>query len=711
MSTRGALQSVLQKVRRNAASNESGTDVRQHYKYDCGAACLASVAAFYGTKASLAHIRILCGCTPQGISMQGIIDGAHKLGFVAKGYKSETKELQQLIGVAVPIIAHIKDNTGFYHFVTIYNVDETTLQIMDPSQGRRLKCLHKEFTESWTGYIITIAPGTGSGKSNGYHSSTSRHLLALLTSNLREVALAFAGSITITFAGLGITFLLQQLIDNIVPQGNNTAMLAMGALAFSLMLLSLYIGYCTAGYLIRCSLKLETSLTARYVEKIFSLPQEFFENYLAGDISSRRDDINSIRSFITNGVIGIATSMITIVASLVVMFIYNHRLALWITLFIPAYWGLYKLSGHIYRKFSKDIACANASLETSLLEGISGVPAIRYYGAHHIAIGKIERNIVHLAGKLNSSANAMNLFETAVQGVSKLLVCLILTVGAAAVLGGEMSIGELVGFYSICTFFTVPLNSLIETSRQISGTKVSCERIFEILDLPDESSPTDGISPDMVIGNISLHSVGFRFPGRENLLQDVSFAVPQGKITLIKGESGCGKSTIAKLLLRERVPGNGKICYAGVDISLFNLQQWRDMIGYVPQESSLLNATILENITLRRDGADIERALEICSMLNMTAMIQRFPLGLLTPAGQEGNGLSGGECQKIAIARALYKDAQIYIFDEVTSSLDPVSEKYVLAAMANLREKGKTVIFITHKDTGNSIADNVVTIN
>ena len=711
MRTTGPIYKLLGKARGIAVSENTGTDVRQHYKYDCGAACLASVAAFYGKKSSLAQIRILCGCTPQGISMQGIIDGANKLGFTAKGYKSESKDLQQLIGLAAPIIAHIKDNTGYYHFVTVYNIDEKTLQIMDPSEGKRKKCLHKEFTESWTGYIVTVVPGADSGNGNGSQSSTSRHLLALLTSNLREVSLAFAGSITITFAGLGITFLLQQLIDNIVPQGNRTAMLAMGVLAFSLMLLSLYIGYCTTGYLIRSSLKLETSLLAGYVEKIFSLPQEFFENYLAGDISSRRDDIHSIRSFITNGVIGIATNTVTIVASLAVMFIYNSRLAVWIALFIPAYWGLYRLSGHIYRKYSKEIACSNASLESSLLEGISGIAAIRHYRAHHIALGKIERNIVDLAGKMNSSANAMNLFETSVQGVSKLLLCLILTAGAAAVFKGEMSIGELVGFYSICTFFTVPLNSLIDTSRQISGTKVSCERIFEIMDLPDEFSPADGIQPEMVIGNVTLHSVAFRFPGRENLLHDVSFTIPKGKITLIKGESGCGKSTIAKLLLRERVPDCGKICYADVDISLFNLQQWRDMIGYVPQESTLLNATILENITLRKEGADIARALEICTMLNMTAMIQRFPLGLLTQAGQEGNGLSGGECQKIAIARALYKDAQIYIFDEVTSSLDQVSESYVLAAMAHLRNNGKTVVFITHKETGNSIADNVVTIN
>jgi ATP-binding cassette subfamily B protein len=147
-----------------------------------------------------------------------------------------------------------------------------------------------------------------------------------------------------------------------------------------------------------------------------------------------------------------------------------------------------------------------------------------------------------------------------------------------------------------------------------------------------------------------------------------------------------------------------------VDISLFNLHKWRGMIGYVPQESSLLNVSILENIALQKEGANMERVLEICKMLNISEMIQRSPLGLLTPAGQEGNGLSGGECQKIAVARALYKDAQIYIFDEATSSLDPASEQCVLDIMVHLREKGKTVIFISHKETGESIADNVVTI-
>ena len=188
----------------------------------------------------------------------------------------------------------------------------------------------------------------------------------------------------------------------------------------------------------------------------------------------------------------------------------------------------------------------------------------------------------------------------------------------------------------------------------------------------------------------------------EKAYDRLAITIPKGKITLIKGRSGCGKSTIAKLILRERVPAEGKICYAGVDISLFNLHKWRGMIGYVPQESSLLNVSILENIALQKEGANMERVLEICKMLNISEMIQRSPLGLLTPAGQEGNGLSGGECQKIAVARALYKDAQIYIFDEATSSLDPASEQCVLDVMVHLREKGKTVIFISHKETGES---------
>ena len=685
--------------------------IRQHYNYDCGAACLSSVASFYGIKASLAHIRILCGCTPEGISIQGIIDGAEKLGLKAKGYKSPEKDLEPLKGISAPMIAHIVNEEKCLHFVNISDIGKVKLSVMDPAVGRTCKMTHEEFTEKWTGYIIVAVPDGHTGKGLPAASPFFHHLLALFTSFHKEMLLAFAGSLACTFAGISTSFLMQQLIDTVVPQRNDAAMLALGTLAATLMVLALYAGWRTTGYLIRCSLKIETSLTARYIGKIFRMPVQFFTNYHAGDIASRRNDIHNIRSFFTDGTIGILTSIFTVAGAIVAMLLYNPGLTLYIALFIPAYYALYKLSGHISKKYSREIASANARFESDILEGISGMCATRHYNTYALSLGKIEGSLVMLTRKLNRSANALNLFETLAQGVSKTLVCLILTIGASSVLKGNMTIGELVGFYTLCTFFTVPLNTLIETSEKISRTTVSCNRIFEILDLPDESSHAGKISPKGLSGNIAVESVSFRFPGREELLNGVSFTIPRGKMTVIRGESGCGKSTVAQLILGEYTPGSGQISYGGVNISQFNLVQWRKMIGYVPQNIHLFNTTILGNITLQEENPDIEKALGICSALGMGGMLQRFPQGLLTPVGQGGEGLSGGECQKIYIARALYKEPQIYIFDEASSALDKRSEEDFLKILAHLRDAGKTIVLISHKEMCLSYADNVVTIN
>ncbi len=685
--------------------------IQQHYKYDCGAACLASVASYYGIKASLAHIRILCGCTPEGISIQGIIDGAEKLGLRAKGYKSPNKEISPLIGISAPMIAHIITEGKYLHFVTVSDIGKEKLTIMDPATGSSQRITHKEFAEQWTGYIISAVPDGHTGTGNAYSSPFFHHLLALFKSFHKEIIFAFAGSLACTFAGISTSFLLQQLIDSIVPQNDTAAMLALGTLAAILMVLALYAGWCTTRYLIRCSLKMETSLTARYIEKIFRMPAEFFSNYQIGDIASRRTDIRNIRSFFTDGTIGILTGIFTVIGALSAMLLYNPRLTLYIALFIPAYYALYKLSGHISKKYSSEIASANAQFESDMIEGIAGICATKHYNAEALSIGKIEKALILLTQKLNRSANALNLFETMVQSVSKTLVCLILTVGAASVLKGNMSVGELVGFYTLCTFFTVPLNTLIETSEKISRTTVSCNRIFEILDLPDESSRTGEISPKGLSGDIDIESVSFRFPGREQLLNGVSFKIPSGKITVLRGESGCGKSTLAQLVLGEYAPGSGHISYGGINIAQFNLREWREMIGYVPQSIHLFNTTILGNITLMEEKPDLDKVLGICFSLGMDEMLQRFPQGLLTPVGQGGERLSGGECQKIYIARALYKGPQIYIFDEASSALDKQSEENLLTLLANLKEAGKTIVLISHKEMCLSYADNVVTIN
>ena len=195
------------------------------------------------------------------------------------------------------------------------------------------------------------------------------------------------------------------------------------------------------------------------------------------------------------------------------------------------------------------------------------------------------------------------------------------------------------------------------------------------------------------------------------ILEDINLDIPKGSSTVIIGGSGCGKSTLAQLILREFEPQSGKISFNGIDISLFNLRQWREITGYVPQQPQIFNTSILENITLGNNPPDTQKVLQICSSLGLDSLIGRSSEGILTCVGENGNRLSGGECQKIGIARALYKNPQIYILDEATSSLDKKSEKIVAECIHRLRDSGKTIIMISHKKESAIIADNVVQLN
>ncbi len=684
--------------------------IRQHYKYDCGAACLASIAAFYGISISMAHIRMICGCTPQGISVQGIIDGAVSLGFQANGYRSNEKDIHQLKQLQLPVIAHTKDENGYLHYVVIYSLNRKHLRIMDPADGILMNMPVEEFSSKWSGYFIRVVP-SATLTCTGEAAHAGHFILKLLKGNKKELLLAFAGTVICICTGMVTTMLLQQIIDVIIPSGErNLLWIAVPAVGM-LMILSLVVGYCATKRIISCSIKVESSLIAAYIWKLFKLPAPFYDNYTAGDISSRTDDIHLIRSFITGGTIGMAASVITLVTALTIMLVYNFQMAIMVLCFLPVYITLYWVAEKTSSRWGKAVAAANSAFESSLLEGVASVQSIRHYNAAGKASMKIEEKYITLAEMLQKSAFAVTGFEISVQGVSRLLVCMVLCIGTLTVFNGHMTLGELVGFYSLCSFFTVPLDDMTSSISSMAKAKVAIKRIYEILSIKDNDKAEGKISPIGLDADIKIKALKFKYPGREMLFNGIYLYIEQGKITRIEGGNGRGKSTLLKLITGDYAPIEGSISYGGINIHQFNQVQWKNNIGYVEQRPSILNASILENIVMGDNNPCIERVLEICRELNMTDMIERFPQGLLTNAGGGGYSLSGGECQKIGIARALYKDPRIYILDEATSSMDSKNEEYVAECIHKLRDKGKTIILVSHKKESSIIADNVVNID
>ena len=683
--------------------------IRQQDSYDCGAATLCAVAAWYGANYSLAEVRKACGCSQDGISLKGLIQGAESLGLSGKAYSSESKDLSPLIEIHSPIIAHITTEEGMYHFVVICRVTAKQVEIMDPAFGDYKKLPYDKFVTQWNGHIILIVPGTGFVKRNEKVSSI-RIFTKLAKLNGNDLALAFAGSAALVVAGVSNSLFLQQIIDHSLPEGDSELLLFIAFAVFLLLVLSAYIGYARTLFLVRSGIKIDGRLITGYIKKIFAMPASFFSQYSCGDINARIEDAFKIRTFVTEGIISVFISIMTLFAVFVLMFTYYSKLASMLLLYIPIYLALYYICNKMNKKYSRELAVTGAKFESRTIDSIQGAMAVKHFGAEKLTLNKIEESYVDMARKIHSAGRAVSYISSASDTLSGALLATVLISGAFAVFGKNLTTGELVSFYTLCSLFTSPLNSLMTLNSIVTSATVSAERLFEIMRLNTEEEEQGNLavkSPALLSEpqDIEVKNLSFSYIGRMELFSNINLTIPKGKITAITGSSGCGKSTLAALFMRDYLPGKGSIEIGGINIRYLQLKEWRDYISIVTQKCSLFNGTILDNITCGEEYPDMELVSSIIGETGLDQMVRRLPMGILTNTGDGGAALSGGELQKISVARVLYKRPEIVIFDESTSSMDENSEKMILRAMLKLREKKKSVIMITHKVKNTDYAD------
>jgi ATP-binding cassette subfamily B protein len=684
-------------------------NIKQHDRTDCAAACIASIAGWYGYSIPLTIVREASGTSAYGTTVKGILDACREIGFMAKGYKSETGNITPLLGLGCPAILHILKENGDLHFYVLYKINSKKAIVMDPAEGRRIKKNIDSLQKEWSGYLVIMRPDPNLTQFRGKRGHFSKYA-SLLLLTLRDYVLSLAGAAAYIVAGICTALFLQHIIDDILPAGDMTALGFTGALMVLVMGAALLVGYGQVIFTLRAGISIDSHIILKYISHLFSLPVGFFKGRGAGELNSRIGDSMRIRSFLIEGVTTILTSVLTLAVSFVLMFSFYWKLALMTMAFIPLFCTVYIIAGKVNRKTSREIIESAAEFEERSVEGISSIKVIKYFGNGEHFYRNIERQYVTFADKLYRGGRYSGIFATSADAVSRLLtVCLIL-LGSLFIFKEELSVGELVSFYSLSSFFSGPLSQLVGLTDDLAEFNTASERIFEILDLKSEGGEFLPCSLDKC-EEIRFHNVEFAYPGNEPLLSDFNITIPKGQITAIKGSSGCGKSSLASLLMRDYKVQKGKITLGDIDISQIDIGRWRDYISIVPQDADLISGTILENITCYDPEPDVERVIEILEELGMREFISGLQMGLLTRTGEHGCRISGGQRQRIALARVLYRDPFIYILDEATSSLDSKSQSYILQKLQDLRDKGKTVILITHNKENALIADNTITMS
>lgn len=689
-------------------------EIKQHDITDCGAACLASIAAHYGLLMPIARIRQIASTDRRGTNVLGVTTAAEKLGFSAKGVKAlnqdGTKKIAPLQKIPLPAIAHVLIDGRLSHYVVIYQVTDKWLRIMDPAVGKVEKWNFEKFEQTWTGILILMLPDDNVFQKGSEKVSIMNRFLYLLKPHKAVIIQAIFGAVIYTILGLATSVFVQKIIDYVLPDNNANLLNLMGVVMVCILILSLIINYCKSIFIFKTGQKIDARLILGYYKHLLKLPQSFFDNMRTGEIISRIGDAMKIRSFINETLVSLIVSVFTILFAFGLMFTYYWKLALIILIIIPLYAFIYYLYNRVNKKTQRKIMENAADLESHLVESLNAVGTIKRFGMETFANTKTETRFITLLNSIyRSGVNALT--STSATGfIAQAFTVILLWAGSYFVFDKEITPGELLSFYALIGYFIGPIGSLIGMNLAIQDAKIAADRLFEIMDLKQEDTEQKIDLDRSRIGDIVFENVRFAYGTRTEVFEDFNLTIRKGEITAIVGESGSGKSTLAALLQNIYPITGGSIKLGDINIRHIESDSLRQLISVVPQKIDLFEGSIIDNIALGDYEPDMQRILDICSAIGITGFIDKLPAGFGTNIGENGVKLSGGQRQRLAIARALYRDPDILILDEATSALDSESESHIKHVIQKLRKQGKTVLIIAHRLGTITNADSIVVL-
>jgi ATP-binding cassette, subfamily C, bacteriocin exporter len=678
--------------------------IKQHDISDCGAACLASISAFYGYHLPISRIRQYAGTDAKGTNLSGMLDASERLGFIAKAVRVNKAAIND---VPFPAIAHLTIKANWYHFVVIYRSGKKTVFVMDPATGNTEKWTHEKFMELWTGILLMITP-SDSFKPGNENVSVWGRFLKLIQPHSSILLQAGVGAIFYSILGLSTSIYVEKLIDYVIPSGNIKLLNLLSLAMLVLLIFRIIIGLLKSIFILHTGRKIDALLILGYYRHLMKLPQRFFETMRTGEIISRVNDAVKIRAFINNVAVDIIVNLLIIIFTFFLMFIYSWEMAVRMALIIPIFMILYMFYNKLNKKYLRLSMEQSAGLESQLMESINSVGTIKRFNTGWKENLKMESHIIPLL-KTSFTANKNNLYAGSLnEFLSGTFLLILLWSGTSLVFKRHMTPGELMSFYALFGYMLGPLNSLIQSNRIIQDALIAADRLFQILDLEQEKDHEFLL--DLKPGDITkiiFDKASFRYGSGKNLFTGLDLKFEMKKITGISGDSGSGKSTLLALLQGIYPLSAGKIALGKYDLSYIRRSSLTRLVASVPQKTDIFNGNVVENISLSDSKSDMAKVINVCQECGIMEMIENLPLGFMTPIGDNGVRLSGGELQKISIARAVYNNPEIFLFDEPSSSMDEASENQMKNLFLKLKDSGKTIILVSHRTSTLEICDKV----
>lgn len=678
--------------------------IKQHYENDCGVAALASVASFYGLKLPMALIRMHTNSSYEGTTIGGIIAGAKVFNFNAFGLKGDLSSLPKL---DAPAILHVRKTVNQLHFVVLYKSQKDSHTIMDPSDGKLHKVSSERLKEMWTGYLVLLKPGEGFKRGNR-RVRLSAHFLKLLRGEWLNVFLIIILSLSFLVVAGVTSYFIKILTDSIIPQGDLNTLKIAGMAAIAILVVSLVFSYLKSMIALNMGLRIDKRLISKFLGHTVKLPQRFFDLRKSGEISSRIFESFKVRLLLTDITVSLIISLVSFVAAFFFMFTIYRPLALAALLFIPLYIGTYMFFDKINKENIWKMSEEMSGFESFINDTIKSVRSIKYFGIEEHFSNKSILVIERMNNQIFKSGFNFIIGASVNDSLTKILTFSVLLVGAGSVINNQLTTGDLLSFFTLLALFSTPLSQIAGIGKEIRSGLVTSERIFEITELDNEWKNNGIKEMPLDFQYISMENIFYRYPNRANLLQNFNLKIKSGSIVALCGSNGSGKSTVSAIITGIYRADSGVVTINGTSIEEYNLEAWRNFISIVPQKLEVLTGSLLENLVPGVKKIDFERLYNIIEELKLNVFLNRLPMGLDTMLSENSSLLSRGEQQRIAVARALYRNPRVLILDEATASLDSSSESDIIDMILKMKSKGCAILMITHRESDLAIADEII---
>ncbi|HJG24560.1 MAG TPA: peptidase domain-containing ABC transporter [Parabacteroides merdae] len=685
---------------------------------DCGPSCLRMIAKYYGRSYSIQYLREQAFITREGVSMLGISDAAERIGFRTMGVKITLEQLRA--EVPLPCVLHWNQN----HFVVLYKVKNGKYYIADPAT-KKLVYEESELARCWcstvvegkdTGAALLFEPGPDFYDREEEDTRTGKGLsffFRYLTPYRRELFQLVLGMLTASILQLILPFLTQSMVDTGIRDGNLSFITLILIAQLVIFVAKLSVDFIRSWILLHVNTRINIALISDFLAKLMRLPLHFFDTKMVGDIMQRIGDHNRIETFMTGSSISTLFSFVNFIVFGFVLAYYDLTI---LGLFLVGN-GLYVAWILAFMKYRRELDIKRfaqaAGEQSNLFQLVTGMQEIKLNNCETEKRWEWERIQVKLF-KISIKGLALQQYQQLGSVFFNQTTNILISFLAAwAVVSGEMTLGMMMSLTYIVGQLTAPIEQFIGFARSFQDAKISLERLGEIHQKEDEEQTlalkTNRIPEERMLW---VEDVCFSYDGadRDYVLEHVSLAIPEHKVTAVVGASGSGKTTLVKLLLGFYEPNKGTIRVGNVLLKDMNPHVWRAHTGCVMQDGFIFSDTIARNIAVGAESIDKERLLHAVTVANIREFIDSLPLGYNTKIGMEGNGVSQGQRQRILIARAVYKDPEFIFLDEATNALDANNEKEIMEHLHRFY-RGRTVVVVAHRLSTVRDADNIVVLD